>query len=69
MELRQLRYFVAVYTQGSFSRAALGLFVTQPALSRQIRELEKECDAALFERVPSGVIPTAAGRVLFRQAR
>lgn len=69
MELRQLRYFAAVYTQGSFSRAAPGLFVTQPALSRQIRELEKECGVALFERVPSGVIPTAAGRVLFRQAR
>jgi LysR family transcriptional regulator, benzoate and cis,cis-muconate-responsive activator of ben and cat genes len=69
MELRQLRYFVAVYTHGSLSRAALGLFVTQPALSRQMRDLERECGVELFERVPSGVVPTAAGRVLFRQAR
>jgi DNA-binding transcriptional LysR family regulator len=69
VELRQLRYFVAVYTQGSLSRAALDLFVTQPALSRQMRELERECGVELFERVPSGVVPTAAGRVLFRQAR
>jgi LysR family transcriptional regulator, benzoate and cis,cis-muconate-responsive activator of ben and cat genes len=43
MELRQLRYFVAVYTQGSLTRAALDLFVTQPALSRQMRDLEREC--------------------------
>jgi LysR family transcriptional regulator, benzoate and cis,cis-muconate-responsive activator of ben and cat genes len=64
MELRHLRYFTAVYAQGSISRAAELLLISQPALTRQIRELEREIGAPLFDRVPSGVRPTPAGAAL-----
>ena len=64
MELRHLRYFVAVADQGSFVRAATRLHVAQPALSRQIRGLEREVGAQLLERGPRGVRLTAAGEIL-----
>lgn len=64
MELRHLRYFTAVYAQGSISGAAELLLISQPALTRQIRELEREIGAPLFDRVASGVRPTAAGAAL-----
>lgn len=64
MELRHLRYFTAVYARGSISRAAELLLISQPALTRQIRELERELGTPLFDRVPSGVRPTAAGAAL-----
>jgi len=64
LELRHLRYFVAVADQGSFVRAATRLHVAQPALSRQIRGLEREVGAQLLERGPRGVRLTAAGEIL-----
>lgn len=68
MELRHLRHFIAVADKLSFSRAAQALHLTQPALSRQIRELEEELGCALFERRPNGVALTAEGRLLQSRA-
>lgn len=68
MELRHLRYFVSVAELGSVSRAAEKLFIAQPALSTQIRQLEEEVGAALFVRLPRGVRLTPAGESLFDDA-
>jgi DNA-binding transcriptional LysR family regulator len=69
MELRQLKYFVGVSRHGSLTRAAAQLRISQPALTRQIRQLEREVGAALFERTPTGMAATAAGVSLFEHAR
>lgn len=68
MELRHLRYFVATFAEGSISRAAEQMMISQPALTRQIRALEREMGTPLFERVPSGVRPTPAGTALHSHA-
>src|SRR5207245_11335686 len=69
MELRHLRYFVAVAEEGSFLRAASRLRVAQPALSKQIRDLEREIGVKLFERLPRGARVTPAGEHFLRDAR
>lgn len=69
MELRHLRYFVAVAEMENVSKAALKLHVSQPALSRQIRDLEDEIGVALFERTAKSVSLTEPGRVFFKEAR
>lgn len=69
MELRHLRYFIAAAEEENVSRAALKLHVSQPALSRQIRDLEDELRFPLFERTAKSVRLTDAGRIFFSEAR
>jgi DNA-binding transcriptional LysR family regulator len=69
LELRHLRYFVSVAELGSISRAAEKLFIAQPALSAQIRQLEEEVGAALLVRLPRGVRLTPAGESFFDDVR
>lgn len=68
MELRQLRYFLAIAEQGSFSKAAGAVHVAQSALSHQLAQLEDELGQALFHRLPRGVELTAAGRAFHPHA-
>jgi DNA-binding transcriptional LysR family regulator len=69
VHLRDLRYFLAVADELHFTRAAQRLFVSQPALSRQIQVLEQHVRAPLFVRSPRGVSLTGAGRALVPHAR
>ena len=68
MDLRQLRYFVALATQQHYGKAAAVLHVTQPALSRQIRLLEDELGVQLFERHARGAAPTDEAHLLLERA-
>src|SRR5256714_4566863 len=68
VHLRYLRYFVAVGETRNLSRAAAQLHVAQPALSRQIRDLERELGVELLEGGPNGVTPTPAGEALIHGA-
>jgi len=68
MEMRQLRYFVAVGEEQHYGRASRRLRVAQPALSRQVQNLEEEIGFKLFERLPRGVKITAAGEFLLKEA-
>ena len=69
MELRHLRYFVAAGEAENFRRAAQHLHVAQPALSRQIKDLEAELGLELFERLLRGVKLSEAGKVFLAEAK
>ena len=69
MELRQLRYFVAIVDHGSLSRAAQVLHMAQPALTQQLRQLEEELQAQLLHRSPQGVLSTDAGKLFYEHAQ
>lgn len=69
MDVRQLKYFVAIVDSSSLSKAAERLYVAQPSLSQQVLNLETELGAQLLIRSPQGVTPTEAGKTLYRLAR
>ncbi len=69
MELRHLRYFIAVAEEENIRRAAEHLHIAQPALSRQMHQLEEEIECALFDRLPRGIRLNAAGQAFLESAR
>src|SRR4030088_1900883 len=69
MELRHLRYFLAVGEALNFTRAAARLRVAQPALSRQVQDLEEEIGVDLLRRSPRGVTLTAEGKLFLEEVR
>ncbi|MGW4824408.1 LysR family transcriptional regulator [Streptomyces sp. NPDC004227] len=69
MEHRHLRYFCAVAEEANLTRAAQRLRLSSPALSQQIKALERELGAVLFQRTPTGMVLTGPGEVLLPEAR
>ena len=69
MELRHLRYFLAVAEASNFTKAAARLRVAQPAFSRQIQDLENEIGVDLLRRSPRGVTLTTEGRLFLEEVR
>ncbi|TBU81108.1 LysR family transcriptional regulator [Pseudomonas daroniae] len=68
MDFRQLRYFVALYEEGHVGRAAERLSISQPALSQQVSQLERQQEVALFERTGKRLLPTLAAHTLYNHA-
>jgi DNA-binding transcriptional LysR family regulator len=68
MNLQQLRYFLAAAEHGSFTAAARSLYIAQPSLSEQVRQLEAELGVELFARVGRGIALTSAGRTFRPEA-
>lgn len=69
MEVRQLKYFLTIIEEGSFSGAARKLHMTQPPLSQQLKLLEEELGVSLIERTTKKVVPTEAGNLLYKRGK
>jgi DNA-binding transcriptional LysR family regulator len=69
LESRRLRHFLAVFELGSIGQASEKLLLTQPALSKSLRQLEDELGVRLFDRTPLGVVPTVFGNALALHAK
>ena len=69
MEIRNLEYFLEVARTKSFTKAAQNLFITQPTISRMIKNLEDELEVELFERLGKGAELTDAGQTILFQAQ
>jgi len=68
MKIQQLKYFVAIYQEGSFSAAATRVNATQSGLSMHVKQIEERYGVSLFERSSSGVRPTESGRLFYQEA-
>lgn len=68
MQVQQLRYFICLVDKHSFTEAAKECFITQPALSMQIKNLEKELDVTLINRIGRSFEVTPAGKLLYDRA-
>lgn len=69
IKTEQLRYLLELDKTNSFHKCAENMFLSQPAISLSIRNLEKELGVTLFERTPAGVFPTEIGKKVIAQAR
>jgi len=69
VDIRQLRYFIAIVQEGSFSAAAVKVGVAQPSLSQHIKTLEDRLGSELLTRTPKGVVATDAGQTLYSHAK
>jgi DNA-binding transcriptional LysR family regulator len=69
LDLALLEVFCTVYAEGSFSKAALKLRLTQPTVSGHVKKLEEAVGARLLDRLPRNVVPTEAGKILYRRGR
>ena len=69
MEIKQLKYFIAIVEESSFSAAARKLHMTQPPLSQQLKSLEEELGVSLIERTTKKILPTKAGDLLYKRAK
>lgn len=69
VDLRWLEVFCAVYSELSFSRAGAKLHISQPTVSGHVRSLEESLGLQLFDRLPRRIVPTAAGRILYRHGK
>ena len=67
MDMRQLKYFIAVANSKNISRAAKSLFVTQPTLSQSIKKMESELNTLLFTQTDKGMVLTETGRILYNK--
>jgi len=68
MEARELRYFIQIVKDGSYTKAAKNLYVSQPSLSKMMKKLENELKVPLLDAHSNGVFPTDYGKALFRRA-
>jgi len=69
MQMNQVRYFLAIYEEQSFTRAARRCGVSQPSLTNAIQRLEHSLGGLLFHRTPKNTVPTALGRAVARDLR
>src|SRR5882757_8724859 len=69
MDPQKLLYLVEIFDKGSLKKAAKGLEISQPALSKSMGRLEASLGVKLFDRTPTGIAPTAFGEILYSHAR
>lgn len=69
MDIHQLKIFISVFKNKSFSKAAKELFLTQPTISEHIKTLEEELDCKLFDRFGKVIIPTTEAEILYENAQ
>ena len=69
MDIKQLKYFVAIAEEGSLSAASVRLHVAQPSLSQHVIKIEEELGVQLLDRSPRGIVLTEAGQILLKHAR